>query len=365
MQINKELIEKYLNNRCNEEDLKTILYWFQESSKTSDSVNLLSGFWEEISTEEGPRKTDFDMILDKIHHKINLAHSEKILGISDNNFRKYKRKQYLIALLRNAAAILLLPAIGFGLFITSRYHSVTSDQKSLNQAYNEVFSSVDAITKVTLPDGSNVWLNHSSSLKYPAAFYGNTRFVELKGEGYFEVVHNTRIPFIVKAGEISVLARGTTFDISAYPDEDRIETSLIEGNVELKKYRPDGSTMNLLSMKPNDMVVYKKATEEIGTRTVKDDRYFSWKGGKLVFNKEPMSEVIKKLSRWYNVEIRIEDSELYNLTYTATFMNETLPQVLELIAMVTPVRYTISNRKEISPGVFSKRTVVLHIRNKK
>ncbi len=162
--------------------------------------------------------------------------------------------------------------------------------------------------------------------------------VELTGEGYFEVTHNPKIPFIVKAGEIEIKALGTTFNVMAYPDEDRIETSLINGSVELQRTDPDGKVISLLKMKPTDLAIFQKSNNEISTHTINDDRYFSWKDGKLVFNKEPIGEVVKKLSRWFNVDIQIKDPELLELTYTATFVNETLPQVMELLTMVSPVR---------------------------
>jgi ferric-dicitrate binding protein FerR (iron transport regulator) len=245
-----------------------------------------------------------------------------------------------------------------------RYQSTRDDQVSVNQAYNEVLSSVDAITKVTLPDGSNIWLNHSSSLKYPSVFRDNTRSVELKGEGYFEVVPNSKKPFIVTAGEIQIKATGTTFNIMAYPDEGRIETSLINGRVELQLKESNRKVMSLLKMKPNDLAIFQKSNNKIYTRTIDDDRYFSWKDGKLVFNKEPIGEVVKKLSRWFNVDIQVKDPELLDLTFTATFVHETLPQVMELITLVSPIRYSISDRKEISPGTFSKRKIILSYRNK-
>jgi transmembrane sensor len=150
----------------------------------------------------------------------------------------------------------------------------------------------------------------------------------------------------------------------AYPDEDKIETSLINGIVELHRVESDGKTVQLLTMKPTDLTIFQKDKNEISTLTVGDDRYFSWKDGKLVFNKEPISEVAKRLSRWFNVDIQIKDPELNDLTYTATFVNETLPQVMELMAMVSPVSYSISDRKEISFGTFSKRKIILSYRKK-
>jgi ferric-dicitrate binding protein FerR (iron transport regulator) len=195
-------------------------------------------------------------------------------------------------------------------------------------------------------------------------FQGNFRKVELIGEGYFEVAHNPKIPFIVNAGGIEVKALGTAFNIMAYPDEDKVETSLISGHVELQQTEPDGKVIYLLEMKPTDLAIFHKGDNKINTRTINDDRYFSWKEGKLVFNKEPLGEVIKKLSRWFNVDIQIKDPELLELTYTATFVNETLPQVIELISLVSPIDYSISNRKEISPGTFSKRKVTIGHRRK-
>ncbi|MCE5347204.1 MAG: FecR family protein [Bacteroidales bacterium] len=357
--MNKELLEKYCKNACTKEELSSVLKWFEESSGTSEGKALLSKIWEELPENDSDLKINFDIILDKIHHKVNLAQSQNLLEEADQNLILYKRRKHFISILSRAAAILMLPVLGFGLYMSSKYQSIRHDQIAVNQAYNEVISSVDAITKVSLPDGSNVWLNHRSKLKYPAMFQGNSRTVELTGEGYFEVAHNPKIPFIVKAGEIQVLARGTTFNILAYPDEDRVETSLINGNVELQRLDANKNSISLLKMKPADLAIYKKSDKKIITRSIEDERYYSWKDGKLIFKKEPMSEVVKKLGRWFNVDIKIKDPELFELTYTATFEQETLPQVMELLTMVTPINYSISNRKEASDGTFSKRKVVL------
>jgi ferric-dicitrate binding protein FerR (iron transport regulator) len=282
-----------------------------------------------------------------------------LLEKADEHMIKYKRSRLLVNILMKTAAILILPVLSIGFYSFFKYQSIKHGQVSVNQAYNEVFSSVDAITKVTLPDGSNVWLNHSSSLKYPAIFNGNIRSVELNGEGYFEVSHNPKMPFIVKTGELRITAIGTTFNIMAYPDEDRIETSLINGEVELQRTELDGKELPMLKMKPTDLAIFQKSNYAISFRTINDDRYFSWKEGKLVFNKEPIGEVCKKLGRWFNVDIQVKDPELLELTYTATFVRETLPQVMELLALVSPVSYSISNRELKSNGTYTKRKIIL------
>jgi ferric-dicitrate binding protein FerR (iron transport regulator) len=256
--MDKELIKKYLNNNCTGDELNSVLMWFEKSAGTDEGKDLLFRIWEEMSDDKGNLNTDFELILNKIHHQINLVQSKNLLERSDQNPVKYKRREYVIKVLTKAAAILLLPVFGFGLYMSSKYYSIKHSQISANQAYNEVYSSVDAITKVTLPDGSNVWLNHSSILKYPSMFTGNSRTVELKGEGYFEVVHNPKTPFIVKAGEIEIVARGTVFNVLAYPDEDKIETSLVNGIVEIRRMEDEGRHVTLLTMKPTDMAVYQK-----------------------------------------------------------------------------------------------------------
>jgi ferric-dicitrate binding protein FerR (iron transport regulator) len=362
--MNKELLEKYCSNCCTEEELSSVLEWFEESARTPEGKALLFKIWEELPDEESNFKINFDFILDKIHHKVNLGQSKKLLEEADQNLIKYKRRKHFINVLTRVAAILMLPVFSFGLYMSFEYQSVRHGHISVNQAYNEISSSVDAITKVSLPDGSNVWLNHSSTLKYPAMFLGDSRTVELTGEGYFEVAHNPQEPFVVKVEDIQIKALGTEFNILAYPDDDKIEISLISGEVVLLRAEQGKKGIPLLKMKPKDLAIFQKSNNEINTDKINDDRHFSWKEGKLIFNKEPIDEVVKKLSRWFNVDIQIKDPELFDLTYTATFINETLPEVMELLSRVTPINYSISNREELSGGTFTKRKVILSYRGK-
>lgn len=345
--MDRDLLSKYLDNRCNEAELNEVLDWFRDSSATQAGEDLLFSAWERSPIREPEKYPDFEALLDRIHHEVNIRQA------------KTGKTRLFLRILRNAAAILLLPALGYGLFISGKYFSAGS--VSLRGAYNEVFSSVDAIINVTLPDGSRAWLNHNSSLKYPALFSGNIRKVQLTGEGYFEVSGNKKMPFIVQAGDIEVVALGTKFNVMAYPEEGRIETSLIEGNVEIRQ--ADGSDEEALyRMKSSEVVTYFKDSREIHAASIIDDRYFSWKSGKLVFSAESMDQVVRKLSRWFNCEIIIEDTDLTEMTLTATFVNETLPQVLDLLAKLLPINYSISQREANSDGTFTKREVLIDLK---
>jgi ferric-dicitrate binding protein FerR (iron transport regulator) len=362
--MNIELLEKYCKNKFTTEELTSILEWLELSSTSLEGEELFFKLWEDLPNEDACLNIDFDGLLDKIHHKVNLDQSKMLLEQADEDLIKYKRRNYFSHLLLRAAAILLIPILTFGLYMTYKYQMTQQDRVSMSQTYNEIFSPIDAISKVTLSDGTNVWLNHGSSLKYPVIFNPDLRAVELLGEGYFEVANNPNVPFVVKVGAIQVMALGTTFNILAYPNEDKIETSLISGCVQLQRVASNGKVIALLIMKPNDLAVFNKSKGRIATRSVYDNRYFAWREGKLIFINEPLEEMVKKLSRWYNVEIHINDPMLNNLTYTATFTNETLSQVLELLTMVSPIKYSISNREEISPGTYSKRIVFLSSRLK-
>ncbi len=356
--VNKELLNKYCNNSCTETELLTILEWFRESSMTSEGKSIFFKVWEEMNEDDVTPEINFDLILDRIHHKVNLNQSKPTL-MTAPQIRKEKMRADFVLFITRVAAILLLPVLVFGLYMYTNYKSDKKLLSALDESYNEVFSSSDAITKVTLMDGSNVWLNHNSSLKYPVVFHGNDRRVELKGEGYFEVASDKDNPFIVNTGELEIMAIGTTFNIMSYPEEDRIETSLIEGVVKLHRIDPEGNLIPDIGLKPTNLATFNKMSKEINIRDIDDDRYFSWKEGKLVFNGEPMDEVARKLSRWFNVDIVIGDPELYELDYTATFVNETLPQVLELIALMSPVSYSISDREQTDKGTFARRRVVM------
>lgn len=355
--MDKALLKKYLQNRCSRAELFMVLAWFENHGETEAGKSLLLEIWDEIRDDPGiENETCYDTLLDRIHHKMNLDSWR-----SSENYVVSKRRQF-IRIISKIAAILLLPVAAIGFYMSLKYYSVIEEQKVPVTAFNEVFSSVDAITKVALPDGSNVWLNHSSSLRYPATFRDDSRTVELVGEGYFEVAHNPESPFVVSAGGLEIVAVGTTFNVLAYPDESKIETSLISGKVLLQKKSSFEQTGFRIEMKPSEMVVYSTDEEEFLKRSISDDRYFSWKDGKLVFNREPMEEVVKKLSRWFNVEIIVQDPELNELTFTGTFINETLYEVMELITVITPATYSISARQETGQGTFSKRKVTLYSR---
>lgn len=247
--------------------------------------------------------------------------------------------------IERVAAVLFIP-----LLITTAWYFYNSKsiEKIQNQlVYNTIEIPSGTKSKLTLPDGTNVWLNAGSSLSYPVTFTGSTRNVELVGEAFFEVTKNKHQPFVVSAGEINIKVLGTSFNCSAYANDGTIETSLVEGSIELS----GKNGHNNFIMNPGELAVFSKAKNTIEKKMTDLDKYVAWKSGKLMFRDDPMARVIEKLGRWYGVKFRVEDDELLTYTYSATFSTESLDQVLKMLALSAPITFEFLPKENLNEGI--------------
>lgn len=180
--------------------------------------------------------------------------------------------------------------------------------------------------QITLSDGSQVWLNAGSTLKYPNQFSADTREVELEGEGYFLVTREVNRPFTVHSGDHQIRVLGTAFNINAYPDQNELVTTLVEGSVDV--IDPDLASHIL---KPGQQAIFDG--EQIKVAQVDVSYYTSWKDGRFIFNREELSVVLKQIERWYDVDfvsrINIEDVRLWGTLSREVMLSEIL-KVLEL-----------------------------------
>lgn len=205
--------------------------------------------------------------------------------------------------------------------------------------------------RMTLPDGSVVWINAGTKIRYEAE--QNTRDVYLEGEAYFKVHHDPEHPFVVHAGNISVRALGTEFNVSAYPGEDHVEATLIHGKVQVTmQEKPEQKIIltpnekltvinRLISEKksmPRKEISYEVKPIEI-TAAVKEVGEIAWMQDKLAFQNEPFSELAKRMERRYNVHIVFHDESLKKETLSGIFENETIQKALQVLQMTTPFQY--------------------------
>lgn len=167
-------------------------------------------------------------------------------------------------------------------------------------AYNTIATPRGGQYQLTLADGTSVWLNAASSLRFPTTFSGKERAVELTGEAYFEVAKNRKMPFKVVANGVSVNVLGTHFNVMAYPDESAVKTTLLEGSVRLQK---DSAETMLV---PGEQGLIRPDTHAFKVRKVKVDDIISWKNGLFTFDNENIRTIMRNVSRWYDVDIEYE-----------------------------------------------------------
>lgn len=185
---------------------------------------------------------------------------------------------------------------------------------------------------ILLPDGTRVHLNADSHLRYGRHFNGKQRLVELTGEACFEVAPDARSPFIVHTGDIQVRALGTSFYIKAYPDVENIFTYLSEGSVIVS------SGLQSLQLSPGEVAVYSSADARMTKNKTEDNRlYTAWMNGEMVFEDEPIINIIRVLERNYNVKFEIKSDKLKDITYTGTLKNASLQSTLYALQFTSSI----------------------------
>lgn len=354
-EMTKDILIKFLNNNCTEVELDEVLRWAETGALTANGKKLGFDDWKNYREEgkwENNEKftTLFDKIQGKIDSRENKTAQNKKLTLP--LFTKW---------LTQAAAILLIPVIAF-LFYTLSQKKANNAQYALAAVDSlEIIAPIGSRTVVQLSDGSEVHLNYGSKIKYPQFFTGDTREIKLEGEGFFEVAHNPDKPFIVKTGKLNVKALGTAFNVLAYSDDDEIETTLVNGKVVIEQNEKDGTTKIIGKMEPGQHINYNINTGAVTSTKGSVEKFVAWKNGKLVFEDASINEVAERLSRMFNVDIKVADDITDNI-YTVTFMDEPLFQILDLMTIATPVAYRAMPRKKLSDGTFSKQKIIIEKR---
>ncbi len=194
--------------------------------------------------------------------------------------------------------------------------------------------------RLVLSDGTVVWLNSDSELRYPVAFTGNQRQVFLKGEGYFEVAKNPSAPFLVKAADMEVKVLGTHFNVNAYRKDGVFQTTLVSGRVEVA----DLKTVQKVMLKPDQQALVKNG--ELLIRNVDAAAYTAWRDGKFYFESETLEEITAQLERWYDVHFVFGREELKRYEFTGVIRKDyTADQILGLIAKTTNVRFEVVGKE--------------------
>ena len=335
--IDFRLLKNFTEGKYSFRDFQRISSWFEDGSLRSELESAIGQHWNEFpgATDE-PRK-DLSIIYDQLREKIR---SEQPATLS--------LQKRMIRLYSQIAAVLLLPLLIYTTFL------LVGKNAADDSAWAEIYAPPGTRTSFMLPDGSKGWLNSETKLKYPLNFKNN-RHLNLVGEAYFEVTKNKNLPLTITTSNLDVIVLGTTFSVSALADENTTDVILEEGSVEI-----DNPGIGLKTMlKPDQKLVFDNLKNEYQTTSLNAQQYNAWKDGLLIFRNEPLADVFKRLSRWYNVKITITDDQIKRYKYRATFKNEPIEEVIRLIAMTLPIEYKIQKRAYDDQGVYTVREIVI------
>lgn len=221
------------------------------------------------------------------------------------------------------------------------YNVEGSSAVNTEMVYNTIKTPRGGQYQVTLSDGTIVWLNAASSLRFPVSFSDKNRTVEITGEAYFEVASDKKKPFIVKANNSETEVFGTHFNINAYSDENSIKTTLLEGKV---KVRVTGDADNEgLFLKPGQQSVIRNASIRIN-RNADLEETMAWKNGRFQFNSTDLQAILRQIARWYDVDVVYQDS--VDLQFTGQLpRNEYASAVFEKLALTGEVKFRIEGKK--------------------
>lgn len=221
------------------------------------------------------------------------------------------------------------------------YYEENKDSVTLGE-YNMIRTPLGGEYSLTLADGTKVWLNAMSELRYPVAFGEGVREVELKGEAYFEVEKNEGKPFIVKTDEFNVRVLGTSFNISAYLDSPLAHTTLCSGHVRINDRTNPGKEVDIL---PGEQLLFHRDNREISVREVDTDVFVSWREGFFQFDNNTVEEVFTILQRWYNIQVFYANVEVRQELFTGKLPRfDNLQIIIDLIERVSDLKIEVRGK---------------------
>lgn len=345
--ITEEQVWKYLSGDLSPQEEKEVVDWSIYNATNQRCFSELKLIWMATNNFKEDTTTDNRIVFDNLISRIETDSSP------DNQIKK--RKLILKHLLRVAAVIILLYSLSLS------YYSFYKDKDEL---YTEVISKRGKLTEINLPDGTLVWLNSESSIKYPNKLSGNKVDIFLEGEAYFDVTKLKGRDFTVNAGEIEITVQGTSFNVKAYKNDKTIETTLEEGKITITNKNKSKLEFKPVIMRPNQHLIInstdniyklinlsdKKESDvtrnHVHTRNINMENsstiFTAWKDGVLIFKNKRFEDLEKELERWYDVQIILEDPELKEVRYTGVFEKESLESALKALSLSLPFKYTIT-----------------------
>jgi ferric-dicitrate binding protein FerR (iron transport regulator) len=358
------LLNKYLEGKCNEDEKQQINKLFADEEYADiiktilySQLNLYNNF------SQSDNEIEFNHLYNKIITKIQ---DKQELKSEPKSFtRKFTRQKFLI----RSSAVAALIIFAFILGNVFSFHDKKGTVPIVSSTkYYEVKAPLGSKSEIVLSDGTYVTLNAGSLIRYSGDFNYSNRKIYLEGEAYFKIAKNEKLPLFVDAGNISIKAVGTEFNVKAYKDEATIETTLIEGKIEIIKL--EGDKKNMMSdLKPNQKAIYLKESDKLMIGKIKEneslavstikthidrllispqvdvEQAVAWTQNKLIIKSENLEKLCVTLQRKYNVNFVFGNDEVKKFRFTGILQDETLQQVLDVIKLTAPINYFIEGKQ--------------------
>lgn len=318
-----EIFERYIQNAASKEDVKRLSTWIRNDSGIS--------VWLENQILSSSSVINQEV---QMHMFENIKAGIIVHPNMDSSTTKGLRILFNTSKMMRIVAMFVLPfltAAGVYYFMLKHGTNPAPYVIAVERGHKAI---------LTLPDGSKAWLNSESKLTYYSDYNKNKRELQLEGEGYFEVAHNPKKPFVVKSNDMAVEALGTVFEVKAYSEDNLISSVLMKGKIRVTT--PGGVAI----LAPNQRILYDKKTHKMDQQDVaRSDDFASWKNNELRFEDESLQDIAKSIQRKYNVKIVFADEKTKNYHFTGTVPNDSLEGVLNIITMTSPVSFQINNKQ--------------------
>lgn len=250
-----------------------------------------------------------------------------------NNYFHQKKIRLYIDISKYAAIIVL--AFFVGTLINTKWKNEVSEP-----LFSEINVPLGQMSNITLYDGTQVWLNSGTSLKYANDFGDKNRKIILDGEAFFKVKHN-EIPFIVQLKNCEIEVLGTSFNAKSFSDENFSEVTLVEGSVKMNTL----SGNEIVRLKPTQQITVSDDLKNNSLKTVETGFYKSWTEGKIVFREERLADIILRMERWYNVDIRLANPKIGDLCFSGTILkNKPFDQIAKAFEILLPLKIEYQNK---------------------
>ena len=318
-----ELIQKYLTSSIDQTELKQLKMWLNEDQNNQNMLRDLERIWQEPSEE--PEIINSNELIDQIWDA----------GVEKKHKIRSDPKRFNWAHFTKVAASFLI--ILATIAIAYQFYQAPPEKETVSEYVVKANLSGQK-AKIYLSDGSIAWLNADSRIIYRRHFKDSVRAIELTGEAYFEVAKDPSKPFVVTSGALSVRALGTSFNVNAYPDQPLTQVSLLTGRVKIEMAN-DARDVVLL---PGQQIVYNKKSEEFAESVFDPVETIGWKEGVLTFKQANYQEVVRKLERWFAVEIHTYGTPPDDWQLTAHYEDEVLVNILKNLEFGKGFKYELN-----------------------